>query len=69
MNGRSFKALRVEYGFSQIELAERFMVDQATISRIENNKQDISLSVLKKMRFLYDLTDKELVSFIEGSSK
>lgn len=43
----NIRAARKEAGFTQVELSEATGIDQASISRMENGKQGITLVYLK----------------------
>ena len=47
--GRLIKSIRSQLGMSQAALAKRSHVPQSTVSRIEQGKQGINLSTLKKV--------------------
>ena len=43
------KALRIESGISQQEMADRIGTKKSTISRMENHAEDIRFSTLQKV--------------------
>lgn len=47
--GMLIKMLRVQLGMSQIILAKRAGIPQSTISRIENGRKDMNISILQKI--------------------
>lgn len=47
--GENIRGVRKTAGFTQVQLSEATGVDQASISRMENGKQGITLEYLKRI--------------------
>lgn len=60
MIGDRIKKLRKLKGISQLRLAEKLNIDQSYLSKIENNKQDPSLSAAKKIADALEVEEYEL---------
>ena len=59
--GLKLKSLRKEHGYSQIQLAEYLKIDQSNLSKIENNKRNLNLTLLDKICLLYNCTPEYLL--------
>ena len=62
------KEIRKENGFSQKEVADKIGISRATLSKIENGKQDLSSVQLFKLSRLYDIDPYKLMEVEEDSS-
>jgi transcriptional regulator with XRE-family HTH domain len=62
MNGRKVERLRREQGMSQVELAEKIGVRQATISRIEASRQNLSLNLLQRVADALNVAPADLLT-------
>lgn len=51
--GERIKALRIESGLSQAQVAEYLNVDQSLISKLEKGERNISTTVLEKLANLF----------------
>lgn len=54
--GEKLKELRIEKGLTQKQLAERLDNAQSAINYWENNKQEPSISALKKICIFFDIS-------------
>lgn len=54
--GETLKRLRIEAGFSQITLAEKLQVSKCIVSYWENNLSEPTLSNLKKIALLFNVS-------------
>lgn len=59
--GFKLKTLRKEHGYSQMQIAEYLKIDQSNLSKIENNKRNLNLTLLDKICFLYNCTPEYLL--------
>jgi Zn-dependent peptidase ImmA (M78 family)/transcriptional regulator with XRE-family HTH domain len=59
--GSRLKKLRIEHGYSQVQLAEYLEIDQSNLSKIENDKRKLNLTLLDKILFLYNCTPDYLL--------
>ncbi len=64
ITGANLKKMRVEYGMSQSELAERLGISRPTIARIEEGERKLNVKEQKRIEEIF-----EIVSGISGSSK
>lgn len=63
--GERFKTLRKQHGYSQRQLAEKSGVTNGLISMIEANKTNPSITSIKKILTVFDMS---LVDFFEAKS-
>lgn len=61
--GQHLKKLREKKGLSMRELASRCDVDYAKISKLENNKANLTLTTLLELADGLEVDPKELVDF------
>lgn len=54
--GSRLNGLREENGYSQRQLAEYLKIDQSNLSKIENDKRKLNLTLLDKILYLYNCT-------------
>lgn len=59
--GSRLKKLRMEHGYSQRQLAEYLEIDQSNLSKIENDKRKLNLTLLDKILYLYNCTPDYLL--------
>ena len=59
--GSRLKKLRLEHGYSQRQLAEYLEIDQSNLSKIENDKRNLNLTLLDKIINLYNCTPDYLL--------
>ncbi|MEE0901604.1 MAG: XRE family transcriptional regulator [Methanobrevibacter sp.] len=59
--GSRLKRLREENGYSQRQLAEYLEIDQSNLSKIENDKRKLNLTLLDKILYLYNCTPDYLL--------
>ena len=59
--GLRLKTLRKEHGYSQMQLSEYLKIDQSNLSKIENNKRNLNLTLLDKICSLYNCTPEYLL--------
>lgn len=59
--GMDIKDARKRAGFTQMQLSEATRIDQASISRMENGKQGITLEYLKRIAKALGVNLGELV--------
>lgn len=59
--GQNLKKLRTENGYSQRQLAEYLEIDQSNLSKIENNKRNLNLTLLDKICYLYNCTHEYIL--------
>ena len=59
--GMNIRIARRQAGFTQIQLSEATGIDQASISRMENGKQSITLDYLKRIAGALGVPLQELV--------
>ena len=57
--GRKLRALRKAHALSQREVADAIGLPQSNLSRIENGKQRLNLTVLAKMLAIYETSIQE----------
>jgi len=57
--GRKLRALRKSHALSQREVADAIGLPQSNLSRIENGKQRLNLTVLAKMLVIYETSIQE----------
>ena len=62
MLGEHIRALRINLGLSQQELARKIGTSQQHVSFIENNERLPSLKILRKIAETFQVTIDELVS-------
>lgn len=60
--GERIRALRVNLGLSQMELARKCGTSQQHISFIENNERLPSLRILRKIAEIFHVTVDDLIS-------
>lgn len=58
--GEYIHKLRLERGMTLTKLAAALDVDQSTLSKIENNKRQLSIETLNKVSIVFDLDIKDL---------
>lgn len=58
--GKRIRALRVEKGWSQVEMADLLAMNRAYLSELETGKRDPGLSVLKTIADGLSITLSEL---------
>ena len=63
--GKFIKQKRIKLGLSLNKFAVECDVDSAIISRIENNKQSIKLSILEKIAAKFEQTPAEFLAEFE----
>ena len=66
--GNRLKALRKNNNLSQREVADAIGLPQSNLSRIENGKQRLNLTVLAKMLSIYELTIQDFFSHEEKAA-
>ena len=59
--GSRLKKLRQEHGYSQRQVAEYLEIDQSNLSKIENDKRNLSLVLSEKLLALYNCTPEYLL--------
>lgn len=59
--GSKLKTLRKEHKYSQTQLAEYLKIDQSNLSKIENDKRNLNLTLLDKICLLYNCTPEYLL--------
>ena len=47
--GRRVRALRIERGWTQVEMADLLAMDRSYLSEVESGKRDPSLTMLKQL--------------------
>lgn len=52
----NIKKLRIERGFSQVNLAEFLKVDQSLISKIEKGERNLSADMIERLSFLFGVS-------------
>lgn len=67
--GLKLKTLRKEHGYSQIQIAEYLKIDQSNLSKIENNKRNLNLTLLDKICQLYNCTPEYLLGESDNYEK
>lgn len=67
--GSRLKKLRIEHGYSQRQLAEYLEIDQSNLSKIENDKRRLNLTLLDKILYLYNCTPDYLLGKIDKYEK
>jgi len=60
IDGKKVKALRKALNLSQAELAKKSETDQTMISKIENNRCDISASLMISVAFALNCTPNDI---------
>lgn len=63
--GAMMKACRLRIGWTQEQMAKKMMLDQAVISRIENDRQEPSLTIVTKWAKLTK-SNEVLVAYLFG---
>ncbi len=53
LSGEEIRFLRTQLGFSQVDFANKIDLSPETMSRIENNKQDVSDDIDRHVRLYY----------------
>ena len=61
--GRQVKLLRKKRGWTQAELAFRMDIETSNLKKYENGRQGITLKMLQKMAFAFEITLSELFDF------
>ena len=61
IGGIMFKAYRIKRGYTQETLAEILNISTRHLQRIENNENEPSLELLKKIIKILNIDDKDLV--------
>ncbi|MBR0271403.1 MAG: ImmA/IrrE family metallo-endopeptidase [Methanobrevibacter sp.] len=59
--GSRLRKLRVEYGYSQRQVAEFLEIDQSNLSKIENDKRNLNWTLSDKLISLYNCTPEYLL--------
>ena len=59
--GYSVKAFRKKLGLTQKELAKRAEIDQATLSRLERNRQEITVTKLTRIAHALGVKEQTLL--------
>ena len=59
--GSRLKKIREDHEYSQRQIAEYLGIDQSNLSKIENNKRNLNLTLLDKICFLYNCTPEYLL--------
>ena len=59
--GQMIKELRKQNGLSQQELADKLHISRPTLAKIENDGNDISVNVLKKLSEVFDIPVESLL--------
>ena len=67
--GSRLKKLRIEHGYSQRQLAEYLEINQSNLSKIENDKRKLNLTLLDKILYLYNCTPDYLLGKTDGYEK
>ena len=67
--GSRLKKLRVENEYSQRQIAEYLEIDQSNLSKIENDKRNLNLTLLDKITNLYNCTPEYLLGESEEYEK
>ena len=62
--GRRLRELRLEKGWSQETLANLAEIDRTYLPGIESGKRNISLVVIDKLAFVFDISISELTKDI-----
>ena len=60
------KAIRIEKGFKQVELADHIGVDKSTYSKIEKGLRNLTIEELHQLALLFDMTLDQIINY-EGS--
>lgn len=68
MTGFAVRAIRLYYGLTQREFAERLGVDNTTICAIERGKRKVSDNMRIKIAQTFDLND-DVIAAIERAHK
>ena len=59
--GKNIRALRIQNGLTQSNIARFLQVDQSLISKIEKNERPITLDMLDKLSALFGVTVENLM--------
>ena len=59
--GSRLKKLRIDYGYSQSQIAEYLEIDQSNLSKIENNKRKLNWLLSDKLFSLYNVSPEYLL--------
>lgn len=65
--GKLIKRLRLEYKFTQKQLAHKTGFTPQTISSIENYGQNVGIGTIKLFAMAFDMTVPELISLLEDN--
>lgn len=68
MTGLTVRAIRLHYGLSREEFAERLGVSRSTIEAVENGRRKVSTNLRIKIAQTFDLTD-DVIAAIERAHK
>jgi len=61
--GKNLKALRLEMGLYQSDIAQEFGVAQSTVTRWENSLQDPELRMLERIADYFHVTPDDLLGY------
>ncbi len=61
----NLKKLRIKFGFSQQELADKLGVSQQSVNKYENHNIEPDISVLKNMASLFETSVDYLIGYTE----
>lgn len=60
-----FESIRVQYGYSQEQVARRLEISLNTVRNWETGKTEPTLSKLKQLAELYDMTTPDFIKKME----
>lgn len=63
--GKRIRILRILYGYSQDELAEKSRISPSAYRKMENGKDNIPLGQLKKLSKAFDMKPKFFMEFLQ----
>ncbi|MGG4608422.1 helix-turn-helix domain-containing protein [Providencia sp. Me31A] len=64
--GREIRKLRMEYGWSGGELAEKLDISQQQVSRYENGVNKINIELLVKLSFIFQVPVCHFLYLVEN---
>lgn len=67
--GSRLRKLRSEHNYSQRQVADYLKIDQSNLSKIENDKRNLNMTLLDKICFLYNCTPEYLSGEINKYEK
>lgn len=67
--GKMIRRLRRQNNLTMVDFAKELGLSQPSLSRIESGNQEITLSLLEDMCYVFGISMSEFISILEGNSE